>query len=201
MRTHELVYGVLFNPAATFRYVGEEKPLGQIFAVWLAALGFSAVVSFSVFKINVASDLPPNWSGLADHVGSFLLVYGVGYVALSLLVWFVSAAVYSLSSEVLYQRGNGRGLLAALALASLPGTFGPAFQLLGRVFVWESLVLLLTMGVYLWTLGLQVVALREVLQVSTSQALLVWVLPLVILGLLFVTMIILVGVAVGSSWP
>ncbi|ADI03051.1 MAG TPA: hypothetical protein GXX39_02650 [Syntrophothermus lipocalidus] len=198
MRAHELVYGVFFNPAATFRYVGEEKPLRQVFAIWLAALGFGAVVSFSLFRGNVVSGLPPDWSVLADRVANFSLVYGVGYVVVSLLIWFVSAAVYSLASEVLYQRGNGRGLLAALALANLPSTLGPAFRLLGRVFVWESLVILLTLGICLWTVGLQVVALREALKVSTSQAIMLWAFPMVITGLLLVIMIVLLGVAAGG---
>ncbi len=200
MRAYELIYGTLFNPTAVFRYVAENKPIGRVFAVWLAALAFGAAVSFNLLRMNVASRITPGWAALSERVAGFSWAYGVGYVAVSLLVWFVWAAVYSLLSELLYRRGNGVGLLAALALAGLPGILGPAFQLLGRVMAWEAPLVLLSLGAGLWTFGLQVLALREVLGLSTSQALFLWFLPVLTLGLLATTIMALVLVAAGQVW-
>ena len=200
MRAYELIYGTFFNPIAVFRYVAEEKPVGRVFAVWLAALAFGAAVSFSLLRMNIASGVAPGWAAVSGRLVHFAWAYGLGYVALSLLAWFVSAAVYSLLSELLYKRGNGVGLLAALGLAGLPGILGPAFQLLGQVFAWGSSVVLLALGAGLWTVGLQVLALREVLELSTWQAVFLWFLPLLILGSLLATVLVLAFIAAGQAW-
>lgn len=193
MQISEMVYGVLVQPVVTFRYLGQARPLGRTLGVWLLALTFSAVVSFSLIRGEMAALLPEVPAVQAPVMGNLFWLYGVGYLVLSLGWWLVVSALYGLLGELLGGVANGTGVLTCLALAGLPGALGPALQLLSRAASVRFAEGPLLAGVFLWTAVLQVLALRESLQVDTGRAFVIWVAPFLVVGLMLLVGVLLLA--------
>lgn len=201
MKVYELIYGVLFHPAATFRYLGEEKPLARVTGIWLLAHVFSVAVSLSMLRGGLVTEFSRSFGISTERVGSLLWLHGLAVVVCSFVVWFVTASLYAMLAELWYTAGNGAGVLASLGLASVPGAFGPALQFIGQVTGVEFITKPLVVGVFLWTVVLQIIALRESLRIETTRAVAVWVTPVAVTVAAGLLMIILACSAIGSAWP
>lgn len=200
MRATEIVYGVLFRPVATFSCLGEEKPLARAVGIWLVALIFSAVVNFSILRREIATSLLPAFGIPTAVTANLVWLYGLAYLSFSILAWFLMAAIYSLLAELFFRVSNGTGVLTCLALAGLPGAFGPGFQLLGKALSLEIITQPLAWGVSVWTVLLQILALRESLRIETTQALAIWVIPFLTIVLIVFLIVLMAGFLFSTGW-
>ncbi|MBO8157949.1 Yip1 family protein [Thermosyntropha sp.] len=185
----EIIYGILFEPVKTLRYLAENKPLGQGLLVFLVVLIFNIIVGQG--NSNLSYELS-NLS-LPVQIGWFISVI-TGIISFFML--FISAALLSLIGEIIYRKSNAVGLLTCLSFASIPGVLGPALEYLFSLAGIQWLAILISLAVGIWVLVLQVLAVREALLIDTGKAIIVMLIPFVVLIALAVLLVI--GVATMS---
>lgn len=169
----DIIYGLIFSPSQTLRSISDNKPWAYGIVVFLVVMTFNMIVSRGIYAMEPVEEVLPIPSG-------FLWLGALVGIIFSLIMLFIMAGLYSLLGEIIYQSGNGSGLLASLSFASLPGIFGPPLQYVAILLGLSPLSMLISFGITVWLLVLQVIALREALQLSTSQATFLFIIPLLI---------------------
>ncbi len=187
----DVLYGIIFQPQSTMRELAQTRPLRMGLLVFMGAYiisylfqGASNHMSLSAFE-NTLFPLPFWWLGLA---GLFM----------ALLLWFLAAGLLSLLAEVIYGFGNGKALLTCLGFAVFPGVLGPACHYLAIIFSFESIGVILYLISAVWVIGLQVLAVKEALQLGTGQAILIYILPLAVIMVLSISLLVAGGLLLGS---
>ena len=107
----------------------------------------------------------------------------------SIAMWIIGAAIWHLIAEFFGGRGTAVGLFAALGFAHAPRMFIVPLWALIAVMPESSRTLLMTisvLAVMLWSLSLDLVAIKEVHQLSGAKAVLVMITPLLVVGVLCV---------------
>lgn len=200
----DLVYGVLFNPAATFRSISQEPPVFQGFIIYLVIVGLTSLVNALV---------PPDVSGMSPEVGQIIATLGpfIGIIAalFSFLAWIIKAGVYQLFAELLGGKGRAVGVLTVLALADLPRVLVIPFQIISfyaaESFLSGFLTIAVSLAGFVWGLVLLVIGFREIHQFSTGKAIVNLLIPLGIMLFVIIIMVFaLVGLglaAAGSTFP
>lgn len=183
MAWYELIYGTFFEPSATFKYINREKPLAVGFYTVIAVYVFGFLFDFGMLR----NSLPQIKNLAALHLntsGGFYWFYGLIGLPVCLLAWFVMSSIYSMLGNMICGRYNPQGILGALAFAMLPGLLSPPLEMIGRSFGWNAFQMLVWVGVPVWIAVLQVIGLREALEVDSGQALAVWVMPIAVVFVL-----------------
>ncbi len=169
----ELSYAVLMEPARALS--ARPRPLVAAAVLLLATLASASASAMGV---------PMPFSAL-------LLLAGV---LLGILGWLVRAAAWRFAAELLGATGSAGSLLSASALAQLPRLLAAPAALLGLTLgYWAGL--LLSLGIGLWVLVLNVLAVRETQGLGTGLSLLAVLLPYMLLGAVFFSALALAGVA------
>ncbi|MGE5389969.1 MAG: YIP1 family protein [Deltaproteobacteria bacterium] len=164
----EVLYGVLFEPRTTLRSLSIERPLAP------------AIITFMVvalFNLTVYRGIIFQQNYTIEDIGQFLWLYQVMGALFSFLMLFVMAGLFSLLSELLFNKTNASGLLVCLGFASLPGILGPALYFSAFIIDAQWLGVLCSVLVGIWMLVLQVLSLSEALEISTGQAVALFILP------------------------
>lgn len=184
----EVIYGILFQPAPTLQYLSREKPLKQGLILYAIIALFNVLISQGIealqFKDSLAN-LPPDFIWLAG---------GLGVIA-SIIMLFLIAGLLSLISEIIFGQANAKGLLVCLSFAYLPSVLSAPLQYAALLIGIKTAAIALPLLTLLWVLVLQVIALREALNLRNSQAVLLFILPvLILLALIIATVIIAAGI-------
>jgi len=182
----EILYDTLFQPAIGMKNIAERKNVGQalvvvllsiLIPIWALYLGLKTADMSTIFNIMIV-----------------LKTLG------SIVMWIMGAAIWHLIAELFGGQGSAVGLFAALGFAHAPRIFIVPLWALIAVMPTSSTTLLMTIAVLvimLWSLSLDVVAIKEVHQLSTSKAVLVIITPMLVVGILGV-----IGFTfIGSSLP
>ncbi len=122
--------------------------------------------------------IPAAWTSVGAVIG----------IVFSLIMIFVMAGIFSLLAELFFSNAspNAKGLLTCLSLASLPGLIGAPLQYTATVIGLSSLAAFIAFIVAIWLIVLQVIALRESLELTTSQAVVLFIIPLITIFVLIV---------------
>lgn len=177
----DLIYGIIFSPSKTLKMISDNKPWVQGLLVFLVVMIFNMIVNRGIYvleKVEEVISIPSGFLWLGAFIG----------IIFSLIMLLVVAGLYSLLGELIYKSGNASGLLAGLSFASLPGIFGPPLQYVALLLGLNPLSALISFGITIWLLILQVIAIREALKLSTNQAVFLFIIPLI------VTIIIIGGI-------
>ena len=181
----ETIYDVLFKPKAAMEYIAEKKLTGQALAM---------------FTIGM---LVPVWAVYTGIKGTPAMPVLGGMFALhffgSLVFWILGAAILNFVAELAGGRGTAVGLFAAMGFSHLPrvaviplgviaallpdGVRGLAFGAIGVLVV-------------IWTLMLNVAAIRGAHGLSASMAVLVLFAPILALFGVVIAMIVFIGSAI-----
>lgn len=180
----ETIYDVLFKPTTAMRYIAEKKLTGQAFAM------FTIGMLVPVWAVYTGIKGTPGVPAL----GIMFVLHLIG----SLTFWVVGASVLNFIAELAGGRGTAVGLFAALGFSHLPrvvvmplwviaallpnGLRGIAFGIVGLIVV-------------IWTLSLNVAAIRGAHDLSGVKAVLVLVTPI----LAFLSVVIAAIVFLSSS--
>ncbi|SDE23166.1 YIP1 family protein [Sporomusa acidovorans] len=180
----ETIYDVLFNPKTAMQVIADKKLIGQAFAMF--TIGMLVPVWAVYTGIRATQGIPA--------VGFLFVLHFIG----SLLLWIMGACVLHFIAELAGGRGTAVGLFAALGFAHLPriaaiplgviaallpdGLRGVAFGVIGLLIV-------------IWTLSLDVAAIRGAHGLSAAKAVLVLAAPLLVL----IGGIVVVVVFLGST--
>jgi hypothetical protein len=202
----ELVHGVLFSPAATFRAAGGAPPLKEAaFIFFLLTLGNSLAGSF-LLRSNFAGIPGANVTEVTRVVTGLLPAFVFIAIVFAVVKWFLYSALFHFLAGLLGGRGNPRGTLAVCALAGLPGIFLVPVELaldILKVAAVPAAALggLVGLGVLVWEVILLVIGLREVHRFTTGSAVITVLLPLAVLVCLFVIFVIGIVVSAGALLP
>lgn len=189
MTWSEVVYGVLFQPVDTLRYLADEKPVGR------GLLTFLLVTVTNLILLRGVEGTGPG--PLSSLFREFFPLYATLGTFFAFFVLLLTAGFLSLLGELLYRRGNASGLLTCLALAIIPGLVGSTLQyalVLLDLALWGGVVSLVT---FVWVIVLQVLSLRESLALTTGQAVLIYILP----AATFLLVALILVFAMAASFP
>lgn len=175
-----IIYGVFFQPAATLRQIGEEKPLAKGLLLYI-------LISLLGILFNQGVESSREGSLLAGGAGWAL--GGISFFG-ALINLFIMTGVMSLLADIFFRRSNPSGLLACFSFAALPGVLGGAvyytFFLLGM----EGVGTFCLFAVSLWVMVLWVLSLRESLDLDTGQSVLLLLVPPLAIFFLMVVFLI-----------
>lgn len=202
---YDLVYGILFQPVATYQRVAVRPPLAMTVALVAVLNILLAAMGMNTMEHNfLAEHLTGN-----DHIFS-LFQQASSYIALltfliNMLWWLLLSALLHLVAEFLGGAGRGIATFTVYGLAGLPAVLMLPLQSLEIIFPGNSfLTTISTLGalvVTLWGIALLVIGVREVHQFSTGRAVLVLVTPWLLLLVLLVTLVTLFITAFSSALP
>jgi len=168
----EILYGVLFEPRVTLRRLSEERPLPPAITTFLM---------ITIFNLVIYRGLIFQQHYVLKDLGTFLWLYQIMGALFSFCMLFVMAGLFSLLSELLFNKTNASGLLVCLSFAALPGILGPALYYCASIIGLQWLGIVCSVLVGIWILVLQVLSLSEALDISTGQAVGLFILPVLLI--------------------
>ncbi len=175
----EWLYGVLARPVDTLNEIAREKPVGLAFLVYL-------VVAILVMAANIfgGEGLAP-LEELMFEIGIAipLSVIMVGGLLFALVSIFVIAGFLHLLARLFGGKGGYWNFFSAYAFADFPMIITVPFTLIA-VFagvIGSILDGVITFGASIWTIVLQVIALRESYGLSTWASIGAYVIQLIII--------------------
>ncbi|MDT8902809.1 Yip1 family protein [Anaeroselena agilis] len=183
----ELLYDVIFSPAAAMRQIAARRPVGQAFVAFLLSIIIPAGAIYFALQATAA--------------GKFAGAFFAGAVCVRLVMWFVGSAVLQLIAEFFGGRGTAVGLFAAIGFAHLPFIFAVPLAVAGLLLPQGAAATVFAVGVLVlifWVLGLTVVAIQGVHGLSAAKAVLVLLTPLLAAGAAALAAVVFVGAAL---WP
>lgn len=169
----EILYDVLFQPHIAMKNIAERKNVGQAFTVFLLGVLLPIGALYFGFKATEMSAM------LNVVIG--LKVFG------SMVMWIMGTAIWHFIAEFYGGKGTAMGLFAALGFAHISRIFIVPLWALIALMPASSKGIFMTVAVLViifWSLSLDVVAIKEVHQLSTAKAVLVLVTPILVMVLL-----------------
>lgn len=181
MRMDEIIYGVFFQPARTFAYLGiDRKKLGWGIGIFLVIMLSNGLMTQAInMHSQSAFAWPKSWLG---WLGGLKLTFS----------WFfimVMAGFISLLAEWFCKRGNGLGLLIAFCFSLLPFVFGTPVHYALVLIGFPNLGAFFSLMAFIWVMVLQIIAIKAVLELETGPALSLYFSPVIFL--LVVSVIVL----------
>lgn len=197
------IYGVLFDPANTFRSLAPRPPvLLTLIIFFLVKLTLSLMGYIVIARLLLVRDATPLAQWFLHGPGPLLVL---GALVFWFGKWFVHSSVLNLVAELLGGKGRARGVLVVYGLAVIP------MALLVPALVFFLLVLppefpglffsvFAALGVAAWSVALQVVGIREVHGLSTNRAALVIGIPAAVMAIIVtICLAMLVSLSVSAS--
>jgi len=178
----ENLYDILFQPAIGMRNIAEGKNVGQAIVVFL----LSILIPIWALSFGLKG------TGMSTMINVIIVLKILG----SIVMWIMGTAIWHLIAELWGGQGTAVGLFTALGFAHTPRIFIVPLWTLIAVMPASSKTLLLTIAVLvimLWSLYLDVVAIKEVHQLSGAKAVLVIITPLLAVGILGIIGFTLIG--------
>jgi protein-S-isoprenylcysteine O-methyltransferase Ste14 len=157
----EILYGIVFQPLATLRYLSSSQPLLMALTAFIVT-----VLGNMLIKLGINLHQGPGVPLPQGYIGVYL---GLGLL-FSLLALAAAAAIYNLLGELLYRQANGRGILTCLAFAFVPGILSPPLQYALTLLNLNNFNAAISVLAFLWVVILQVIGIRESLLIQSSQA-------------------------------
>ena len=177
MRILDNIYGVLFKPSSTFSELPNRQYLGGSFLIVLLVSIINAMTEAAALNIGGVS-VP------------ILTLISVGFY---LLFWIFSSLFLSFAADFMGGAGKITDTMIGLAYALLPTIFlGPLFILTNSLGMDETGIYnIFKILIYLWTLSLIIISLKNAHRFHTTQAILSVVsIFFIILGLTFATIML-----------
>lgn len=190
----EIIYGVLAEPKATFRYLGTAKPFlkAAVFVILLALFNFLLGAGELSKQLKEAgSSLPFGGVDMSGFVG----IFAVMAVFYSLMGWFTFSAIVSLFAQLWGGKGNGKGLLSAFAFGFLPMMISAILEFGGNAIgLGAFFKVLVSLAGLIWMIVLQIWAVREIEELSLGRSCLAYfAFPVIIIVVLIVFFVLFIA--------
>lgn len=192
----ELIYGVLFEPAKTFRIIGQNPPIIKVVIIFSIIQALSMLL-FVLGGVSSDNYLPAELPGMTGVVKAVLFGMAFGGFVFAFVKWFLYSCILYFLSELLGGTGKAMGVLAATGLASIPTMLLSPVQLLlillGNNWWTYLMAGLLMIATVIWFIFLLVIGLKETQHLSRSKALAVIFIPVVTIIVLFLLLLVVAG--------
>ncbi|WP_371365614.1 hypothetical protein SRRS_03150 [Sporomusa rhizae] len=163
----ETIYDVLFKPTAAMHYIAEKKLTGQALTMFVISMLVPVLAVYISIK-----DLP--------GVPAFGILFVLNIIG-SFFSWVLGAAVLSFVAELFGGKGTAVGLFAAMGFSHLPRVAAIPLWVIAALMpggIRGLLLGIVGLIVFIWTLTLQVAALRGAHGLSATKAVLVLIAPM-----------------------
>jgi len=188
----DLIYGILFAPAATFQKISARPPLSHAFIIFTAVTLIGTLIS--VWAPPVSPNLPEMPPEMVGMMTSMMPYFGLLGAVFAFMNWFILTGIFQLFSEFLGGRGTALGVFTVLGVAELPNVFiGPISLLttiIGNSFLTTFLTVSSGLLIFVWQVILIIIGLREVQGYSTGRALVTVLAPVVVLLIVLTVMVV-----------
>jgi hypothetical protein len=177
----ENVYDVLFAPRAALKRIAAKPPITQAALVFLLSVLIPVIPMYFTMGANTHF-----------AAGFFIIIQ----LSVSFLMWFMGAAVWGLMAEFLGGTGRSSSLFAALGFAHIPRIFlVPGIMVVSIMppAVKQILEVILFVGVLIWSLILDITAIRESYTLSGAKSSLVLLMPMLLMLLIMTIAAIAAG--------
>ena len=155
----ETVYGILFHPVETFRNVFSDKPYKFPLGVVLFSALFLTMLGNDAFGVG--------FLGVFFSKAVGLIVY-----------WLFYAFFIDLMARMFNIKGRYSKLLTLMSFSFIPWMFLAPLKLLKGFSEWTSVIaVLLLLGVWLWTIALQMLAVSETYEIPRKNAIIILLIP------------------------
>ncbi len=178
----EALYGVLFSPVKSLKRISENKIWLSGILVFVIVMAFNIIISQGIAGIDSLDQvmpIPANLIWLGKIIG----------ILFSIIFLFITTGLYTLLGDIIYKSSNPAGMLASLSFASIPAIFAAPIQYVAILINLNIISLIVSPLIGIWVLILQVLAIRESLRLSTSQAVVLYIIP-IIASILIVGMVL-----------
>lgn len=176
----EALYDVIFHPQAAMRQIAAARPFGQALATFL----LSVLIPLLGLYVDV-------WAAkLSSIITMVMLLHIFG----TFLLWFSGAAIFHLLAELSGGHGSAAGLFAALGFTHLPRIFIVPLWVIASLLpdgLRTVAFAICIAAIMVWTLTLDVLAIRGTYNFSSAKAVMVLIMP-------FLTLV--VGVAILATY-
>lgn len=193
-RLIDWLFGVIARPGETLNEIAAEKPVGLAFLVYLVVAALNAVTNtynnqsmdaIDELMFEVGFYLAPSW-------------FVIGALFFSVISIFISTLLIHLFARLFGGRAGYWNMFSAYAFAVFPLIIGvPTTVFLGFAGVFGSVISgLVTFGLAIWVLVLEVIAIREAHGISTGMSILAYFIHLIILIVIPVAIAVFVVLAI-----
>lgn len=175
----EWLYGVLANPVRSLNEIAREKPVGLAFLVYLGVAAL--VIASNIFGDEGFLVLEESMSELGIFIPSSVLITGA--VLLAVVSIFIMTALLHLLARLFGGTGGYWNLFSAYAFADFPMIISVPINFIAVYAGAAGSILggLITFGLSIWVIVLQVIALRESHGLSTGASIGAYVIHFVII--------------------
>jgi len=193
----DIVYGVLFDPVRTFAGLAQRPPVGAAVIIFVV-LNLAEALMGLLTAPRYFGEMPiPGFPGMDAFTHSLLPLFSAGGFIFSVVKWFVMAGLLHLLAELLGGRGVARGVFVVYGVAGLPAVFMIPVDIILALIQAGSAVLffsgLLSLGIFIWSVVLLIIGVREVHRFSTGRATLAVLMPGLALVVLFIIGMMFIG--------
>lgn len=199
----DTIYGVLFDPANTFRGLAPQPPvLLTVIIFFLVNLTLSLMGYIVIARLLLVGNATPLAQWFLHGLGPLLVL---GALVFCFGKWFVHSSVLNLLAELLGGRGRARSVLVVYGLAGIPmALLVPALMffllLLPPEFPGLFFSVSVALGLATWSVALLVVGIREVHGLTTNRAALVVGIPVAAMAAVaIICLVLLVSLSVSVS--
>ncbi len=200
----DIIYGVFFDPRATFRRLAARPPFGLAILIFtlvnLAGTLMGALVGYRLTLPPGHPSMGMNWPAPAAPL------VAAGGLVFQYVKWVVVSALLHLTAGLLDGKGSAKGILSVTALAALPAlVMVPVDLLLLLLDIRGTALTVITaslgLAVLVWGVVLVVLGLMEVYHFSASRALLTVLLPPAVFILCGIVLLVLFAAGIASLFP
>ncbi len=184
-------YEILFRPSQGMKKISREKTIWQGMLVYIV---ISVIVSLST-GTSPSENMAGNLGALPFSVEItesmlrmlpfFNVLLNITFTPLFFLVW---VSILHLTADILGGHNRSYRLGAVIGYGQLPFVFMAPVSILSQYIPFD-LIGLASITLFLWSLILKIVGLRETYEFTTSKAILSYFLPV---GVLFLSLIIFI---------
>lgn len=186
----ETLYDVIFEPAKAMKDIAGGKKVKQAF------IAFFVSTILPVWALS-------NGLSIANRI-DFTMMISILHVFGSLLIWFTGAAVFGLTAELFGGQGSVAGLFSAMGFIHIPKLFAIPLWALSILLppgvrpFWQVAGIVM---IAIWTLYLEIAAIKGAYRITGSKAVLVLLFPAAVMLLMLVLAAIFLGVSAMSAMP
>ena len=190
----EWLYGVLASPVRTLNEIAREKPVGLAFLVYLGVAVL--VMASNIFGDEGFAVMEESMAELGIFIASPVIMIGTAIFAVVSI--FILTALLHLFARLFGGAGGYWNLFSAYAFADFPMIISAPITLIAAYTGTVGAIFggLITFGLSIWVIVLQVIALRESHGLSTGASIGAYVIHLVILIVIPVAIAVAVVAAV-----
>ena len=167
-----ILYNLFLHPQQAFRNIIQARPLSLMISVFLGAR----------LSHNIGRSLV--WSN-SSFMGKTMFLFGLGgEIIVILMLWVIFTCTCHFAAQLMGGKGDGQDLFIGFGFASLPLALVTPISLIAvscskcKLLIW----LVSIFFVFLWSLMLKLIAIREIYNLDFGKAVLVMLLPVLVFG-------------------